>query len=82
MKASIDVRNRDEGDAIKRAFEDPTFHAFAILVGVLANLPTDRARRRVLSWVADKFDEDFAGRVEAPTNGDGLRLKDGGSSRE
>ena len=58
MKASIEVENRKEADAIRAGLEDPTVRAFAIVMGVLKGLPTDRARVRVLNFVKDKLEED------------------------
>jgi len=57
MKASIEVANRKEADAIKAGLEDPATRAFVIVMGVLRELPSDRARTRVLSYVRDYFDE-------------------------
>lgn len=58
MKASIEVANRQEADAVKRAMEDPTTRAFVLVMGTLAALPSDRARQRVMTYVADRLQEE------------------------
>ena len=59
MKAriTIDVKDRKQARAIQVALARPDVCAFAILVGTLDPL-SDRARARVLNFIADKFDED------------------------
>jgi hypothetical protein len=57
MKANIEVDNRKEADAIRTGLEDPATRAFVIVMGALSTLPSDRARKRVLEFVADYFDE-------------------------
>ena len=57
MKTTIDVKDRKEGDHIRRALEQPETRAFVIVIGILADLPTNRARKRVLDFVADSLDE-------------------------
>lgn len=69
MKTSIEVTNRHEGDDIRRGLNDPQVRAFVIVVGALAQLPSDRARARVLSYVQDKLAEDGA-RPVVSSNGD------------
>lgn len=79
MKVSIPVTNRKEGDAIRHALADPEMHAFAVTIGVLSQL-SDRARRRVLTYVADSLAEaeDARSRPEATRTVDaGLPLDDG-----
>lgn len=49
---------REEKRLIKLALERPEVRAFVIIVGALMELPSDRARERVLRFVADKLDED------------------------
>lgn len=58
MKTLIDVKNRKEGDTIRVALDDPAVRAFVLIVGTLKELPTDRARIRVLEFVKDKLDEE------------------------
>ena len=53
MKASIDVKNRDEAAQIQTALADPTVRAFVLIMGALIPLPSDRARERVLRFVED-----------------------------
>jgi hypothetical protein len=57
MKATIEVNDRKEANAIRTGLEDPTTRAFVIVMGELSKLPSDRARRRVLDFVRDYFDE-------------------------
>jgi|KBSSwiStaDraftv2_1062776.scaffolds.fasta_scaffold7877485_1 hypothetical protein len=56
MKTTIEVKDRKEGDAIKRAMDDPEIRAFVVITGVLLpfSLPT---RRRMLDFVAGHFKE-------------------------
>jgi hypothetical protein len=57
MKASIEVKDRREADAIRTALEDQMIRASVVIAGLL--LPfTPRARKRVLTFVMDKLDED------------------------
>jgi hypothetical protein len=60
MNTIVPVKNRKEGRLIRRALEDPTVRAFVLVMGSLMDLPTDRARARVLNHVADFFDEENA----------------------
>ena len=55
MRAWIEVENRKEGQAIQAGLSDPSVKAFVVVVGVLNTLPTDRARARVLRYVADQL---------------------------
>ena len=57
------VKNRNEAAAIDRALTRPDVRAFVVVVGTLEQLPTDRARSRVLNFVLDKLDK------EQPTDG-------------
>ena len=56
MKASIEVRDRREAEHIRAGLENPNVRALVVVMGVLSLLPDDRARKRVLNWVADKLD--------------------------
>lgn len=58
MVTCIEVANQAEADAVQRAFAHEQTRAFILIVGTLLQLPTDRARQRVLNFVADKLDED------------------------
>lgn len=57
MRTPIEVTNRREAAALRRALADPTVRAFVLIMGELLALPTDRARRRVLTYVMDKATE-------------------------
>jgi hypothetical protein len=61
MKTSIDVKSRQEGRDIRAGLEDPQVRAFVIVMGALLQLPIDRSRARVLSYVIDKAEEERAG---------------------
>jgi hypothetical protein len=58
MKASIEVKDRREADAIRSGLEDPAVRAFVLIMGVMRELPTQRARARVLQYVTDRFQEE------------------------
>jgi len=58
MRTTIEVKNKREGDTIRRALELPDVRVFVILMGELAALPDDRSRIRVLRYVLDKFDDE------------------------
>jgi hypothetical protein len=57
VKASIEVKDRKEADAIRTALDDPVVRAQVVIVGTLKALPSDRARARVLAFVQDSLDE-------------------------
>ena len=57
MKASIEVTDRREAEAIRTGLEDPTVRAFVIIMGLLLPLP-QRSRKRVLEYVTDRLDEE------------------------
>ena len=57
MKVSIEVKDRAEAEHIRRALERPDVRAFVVVVGALLPL-TPRARTRVLTYIADRVDED------------------------
>jgi len=57
VTARIAVASRREGEQIRAGLADPTVRAFVKVMGALAPLPSDRARARVLRFVADHFDE-------------------------
>lgn len=57
MKATIDVKDRNEGNAIRDGLQIPTMRAAVIIAGLLLPL-SDRARKRVLDFVVDKLDEE------------------------
>ncbi|HMF27591.1 MAG TPA: hypothetical protein VKE42_02400 [Candidatus Cybelea sp.] len=64
MKATIEVKDRKEADAIRIGLDDPTIRAFVVMMGVLKELPSDRARKRVLQYIADYFEENPTSRKE------------------
>jgi hypothetical protein len=55
MKATIEVADRKEADAIRAGLDDPAVRACVVVMGALATLPI-RARMRVLEFVRDHFD--------------------------
>jgi hypothetical protein len=57
MKTTIDVANRKEAEQIRRGLTDPQVRAFVKVMGTLLDLPSDRARERVLRFVDDQLDE-------------------------
>lgn len=57
MKATVEVADRKEADAVRAGLDDPAVRAFVIIVGALAGL-SPRARARTLQYVTDKLDED------------------------
>ena len=61
MKATIEVKNRDEATALRAGLADPTVRAFVVVCGVLDGLPTDLARARVFRYVTDKMEEACVG---------------------
>lgn len=58
MKYTITVANKDEGEQIRAGLEDPAVRAFVKVYGVLKALPSDRARARVLAYIADRVAEE------------------------
>jgi hypothetical protein len=67
MKALIEVKSRQEGDAIRSALEDKEMRAMAVVLGTLRSLTTDRVRKRVLEFALDKLDEQKELALEPPT---------------
>jgi len=60
VKVSLHVKDKGEAAALRAAWDDPATHALTVVLGVLQTLPTDRARRRVLTWAVDRVEEDHA----------------------
>lgn len=60
LRITVEVENRDQARAIEAALTRDDVRAFAITVGALDTLPSDRARARVLRFVADRLDEETA----------------------
>jgi len=52
------VTKKAEREAIKAALADPTIKAFVLVVGKLQQLPSDRARKRVMQFIADRVAEE------------------------
>lgn len=63
MKVAIEVKDRAEADAIRVGLSDPVTRAIVVVMGVLMALPDNRARQRVVEYVADRLNVD----VEAPS---------------
>jgi hypothetical protein len=57
MKATIEVRDKKEAEAIRAGLADPAVRAFVQVMGALSALPSDRARKRVMQFVRDHFEE-------------------------
>lgn len=57
MKATVEVKDRREADAVRIGLEDPAVRAFVVITGVLTPL-SPRARARVMTYVTDKLAED------------------------
>ena len=73
MKVAIEVRDKKEADAIKAgladpvtravvivtgALSDPVTRAVVIVTGALSALPTERAIRRVMAFIADRVNDE------------------------
>ena len=52
MKKAIEVRSKDEGNAIQRGLQDPVLRAIAVISGELSEL-TPQQRDRVLEFVQE-----------------------------
>lgn len=57
MKATIEVADRKEADAIRAGLSDPSVRAYVVIMGALSTLPSQRAKKRVMEFVRDYFDE-------------------------
>ena len=57
MRTRIEVADRKEAEQLRAGLARPDVRAFVRIVGVLDGLPSDRARRRVLGFVADHHAE-------------------------
>lgn len=58
MKTTIEVADRKEAEQIQRGLNAPDVRAFVKMIGALSDLPSDRARARVLRYVKDRIDDD------------------------
>lgn len=67
MKAAISVTNREEATQIRTALDDPAVRAFVRIIGVLLDLPSDRARARVLRFVEETLRDEAEKPLIVPT---------------
>ena len=58
MKATIEVKDRREANLVKSGMEDETTKAIVLITGALRQLPSDRARARVMRYVQDCIEEE------------------------
>ena len=58
MRAFFEAESHKEAKLIRRGLDDPRVRAFVKVMGVLLELPSDRARIRVLNYVADRAAEE------------------------
>jgi len=56
-KITVEVKDKSQLEAIQRAVEHEDVRAFLVVVGTLAEFKSDRARKRILVYVADHFAE-------------------------
>lgn len=54
---TIEVKDEEEGKAIEEGLKDPVVRASVVVYGVLKTLESDRARRRVITYIGDFLDE-------------------------
>jgi hypothetical protein len=52
MRVSLDVKNADEAEALRRVWADPEQRALVLVIGYLLPL-SDNGRRRVLRFMED-----------------------------
>jgi hypothetical protein len=76
MKTSITVKDKSEARAVQAAMSDAAVRAFVIVAGVLSELPSDRARQRVLLYVQDLANDPDSFPAPADAAGNGV-LQDG-----
>jgi hypothetical protein len=57
VEAKIEVEDEEEAVLIRRALSDPQTRVLVKVMGALLALPTDRARRRALTFVSDHLAE-------------------------
>lgn len=55
MKASIEVTDRKEADAIRTALMDPAVRAFVVIMGTLAALESDGERLSCYQMVGERL---------------------------
>jgi hypothetical protein len=81
MKVSVQANNKDEARAIQVGMNDPAVRAFVIICGLLEQLPTQRARNRVLQYAND-LASDPARPIALQPADDAPALNHSGSSSE
>ena len=57
MKATIDVNSREEARLIRAGLADESTRALVKIIGALAPIPGERAKRRVLNFVIDSMQD-------------------------
>ena len=57
MRTTFEVADADEAAQIRAGLEQPDVRAFVRIMGIFACLPTNRAKRRVLTYVMDRVDD-------------------------
>lgn len=65
MKATVEVANKGEVNAVQAAMADQTTRAVVLTMGALMQLPNTRIRKRVLAFVSDQLDDADEAKVEA-----------------
>jgi hypothetical protein len=74
MKMTVEVSSRNEGDALRRALEDPVLRTSALVTGLLLDLEDVEDRLRVLAFVSAQLRN---GHQRAPG---ALRIHDGSNT--
>jgi hypothetical protein len=57
MKATIEVKDKKEAEAIRSGLVDPSVRAFVVILGVLNTL-TPRQQARVMTYVQDRLQDE------------------------
>jgi hypothetical protein len=57
MKATIEVASRKEAELIRAALEDDVNRAAIVVIGALHRIKSPRAKRRILQFVREHFEE-------------------------
>lgn len=57
MEAKVQVEDRKEAELIRRGLADNATRALVKIIGALSTLPSVRAKKRTLTFVADHFAE-------------------------
>jgi len=53
MKATIEVKDRREAEAIRSGLNDPKLRAMVVIAGTLQNLPNKRDQQRVMEYIVE-----------------------------